>query len=214
MSKSEKDLLRSSLDEYIALNPIKVKTAKGIHNKWHLPIYTFNRKAIALTLSIVIVLTSSGATYASADALPGDKLYKVKEITEDIEQTITITDAGQAKLAEKLMKRREMEMQRLEAMGMLDEEHIKTIEKRMAKHRLRAKAILQRIDTQNPKQAEELKKLLKDNTTKLQHAKIKRLNRYFDTEITDIEMEYKNQENLLQELDNAIKEINTVINNY
>ena len=214
MCESERIHLRSSLDEYMALNPIKSKSTNIQSTSWLLHAPLFSRKMIAMTLTIAIVLTSSGASYASADALPGDKLYKVKEIIEDVESAVTITDAGQAKLAKRLMRRREVEMRKLEEAGKLDEVHISIIERRIIKHRAEATRLIKSTSIKEPKQSEELKMLLNSNINSLKNAKLKRLDHYFSTAMSEIEADARVQDNILQELEGDIDEMDTVINNY
>ncbi len=210
LSKREKNAMRDVLTEYTKLNPIRNKN----NTVTNTPLFKIfkQHKLVSFTL-VVTLFFSSGAVYASTDALPGDKLYKVKEVVEDIHEQIVFSDSAKAILAEKLMERRESELLRLEAMGKLDDEKLKIIDTRMQRHKMRADKVIKHLNKSKPQQAIKIKKEINKRTIKMENMQLERLSKIFDMHLMEIQREYGDAEQTLKDLENEIEYLNTAIPN-
>jgi ribosomal protein L12E/L44/L45/RPP1/RPP2 len=60
----------------------------------------------ALAAAVVAVVVLAGATSAAASSLPGDPLYGLKRVTEDVQLALTFDDVARMQLLSKLADRR------------------------------------------------------------------------------------------------------------
>ena len=76
-------------------------------------------KALAAVLAVAVALAGmgGGAVLAAADTLPGDVLYPVKLLTEDIRLALTPDPAARAELEMNFVDLRVQEMARLAQQG-------------------------------------------------------------------------------------------------
>ena len=89
--------------------------------------YTWQRtkRRFAMTWIIIVstlltMLTGTGVVYASSDALPGDALYPVKTLTENVQLALA-SQEGDAELTLHFIQTRMEEMQQLLAQGRTDD---------------------------------------------------------------------------------------------
>jgi len=83
------------------------------------PLWPFNlqfllrRSAVVVTLTALLVVTvlGGGTIAASANSLPGDSLYAVKRVTEELQLAVTLDRGAKAQLVQKLDERRRSEVQ-------------------------------------------------------------------------------------------------------
>jgi hypothetical protein len=212
MSMSEKTQMRNAIKKYMELKPV-IRHDRATR----LPIsmqLLWQHKLISATLVLAIFFTSgAGAVYASTDALPGERLYRIKEITEELHERILISDVAKVELVERLTKRREQELRRLEELGKLDDTNLNIINIRMRHHKQRVDKLLKKIESESPERATRIKSMINKREDTMQQIKIQRANRLFNTYLLNLEEEYDALENLLQELDQDIKELDTIIPN-
>ncbi len=115
LSQKEKDVLRYKIEEFISFNPIR----GDIHvpkKSFYFSIFTFRTlaKGVSLVLIALIVVGGSGVSYASTDALPGDKLYNVKiNVNEKIEEKLAFTTEAKVTVQTQKVERRLTEAQKL-----------------------------------------------------------------------------------------------------
>ena len=219
MSMSEKVQIRDSLKEYIALKPVLAK--KPFTSLLSRPHFSFSllwqHKLISATLMLVLFVSSgAGAAYAATDALPGERLYGVKELVEDVHERILVSDIAKAELAERLTKRREDEASQLEALGKLDDARTAIIERRIAKHAARAERVLVRIEQHSPQKAQHIRTKLNERVAHIQNIKEeqqKERTQIFAQLMNTIDTEYEEGAQALQILEGEIQEINTLIHN-
>ncbi|GEM_PF-6384664 len=73
--------------------------------------------AAVLIAAVVLVLAPASAFVVSANALPGDSIYPIKEAWEDIQLTLAFNDEGKANTYASLALRRTEEMAELSKIG-------------------------------------------------------------------------------------------------
>ncbi|MDQ5883462.1 MAG: hypothetical protein QG654_376 [Patescibacteria group bacterium] len=115
LSQKEKDVLRYKIEQFISFNPIR--------NEIHIPkksfyfsIFTFRAlgKGVSLVLIALTVIGGTGVSYASTEALPGDKLYNVKiNVNEKIEEKLAFTTEAKVVVQTQKVERRLTEAQKL-----------------------------------------------------------------------------------------------------
>ena len=115
LSQKEKDVLRYKIEQFISFNPIRgeVHVPK---KSFYFSIFTLRSlgKAMALVLIILTVVGGTGVSYASTDALPGDKLYNVKiNVNEKIEEKLAFTTEAKVTVQTQKVERRLTEVQKL-----------------------------------------------------------------------------------------------------
>ena len=115
LSQKEKDVLRYKIEQFISFNPIRGE----VHipkKSFYFSIFTFRTlaKGVSLVLIALIVVGGSGVSYASTDALPGDKLYNVKiNVNEKIEEKLAFSTEAKVTVQTQKVERRLTEAQKL-----------------------------------------------------------------------------------------------------
>lgn len=115
LSQKEKDVLRYKIEQFISFNPIRgeVHVPK---KSFYFSIFTLRSlgKAVSLVLILLVVVGGTGVSYASTDALPGDKLYNVKiNVNEKIEEKLAFTTEAKVTVQTQKVERRLTEVQKL-----------------------------------------------------------------------------------------------------
>ena len=105
------------------------------------PRFTY-RWAAALSTLIVIVIIGAGTFRASSDAVPGDLLYPVKELSEKVDLMLTTSSSKEAKLHTKLAKRRAEEMATVVETG--DYDKIGKLSEELGDHLQKASTIVRK----------------------------------------------------------------------
>ncbi len=206
MSLSEKEQMRNSIKEYAALKPVRVPT-RGLRSPLSLHIM-WQHKLASVTLMLALFFTSgAGAVYASTSSLPGDKLYKVKIVVENLHERVLFSDVARAELAERLTERREKETQRLQELGKLDEVRIAMINKRVAKHQASAELVLAKLEVTTPQRAARIRAKLADKSVHIRSITNQSLAPYFKRLMLQIESDYDAQTKELTELEQEILEL-------
>jgi len=219
MSMSEKAQMHDSLKEYMALKPMRTK--KSFTSLLSRPHFSFSllwqHKLTSAALIIVLFVTSgAGAAYASTDALPGERLYSVKEIVEDVHERILISNIAKAEFAERLTKRREDEAQRLEVLDKLDAPRAAIIERRISRHTARAERVLVQIEQDSPQKAQRIRTKLNQRVAHIQNIRAVQQKKHaqrFAQLMNVIDAEYEEGAQALQELEVAVQEMETLIHN-
>lgn len=68
---------------------------------------------IAIVIALITMLSGGGAALASQNSLPGEALYPVKTLTEDVRSALTINKQSEAKLQSKLAAERLEEVSKM-----------------------------------------------------------------------------------------------------
>ncbi len=153
LTKHEKDAMRTRVREYMAYTP----------NRSVIPQKSFRMTILSYRFSAVIVMVALlftsgvGVTYASTAALPGDTLYGVKELREEVTERLIANDEKRAEYAIERTYRRLQEVEALAARGTLDEEMEKRVTKRFKQLEQRAQEHLAFLEKEKPEEAKALR---------------------------------------------------------
>ena len=153
----EKDLMRIRISEYQKMQPLSTNQPKPIRQTFSFMYFMQYRAMPVLIITLLVISSGAGAVYASNDALPGDKLYPVKEILEEIHAKVLLTDTARTKWAVRRAVRREEELTLLKKRGLLDKKRAEIITKKREQFRTRAEKAIKRIEQDNPEHAEKLR---------------------------------------------------------
>ena len=206
MSLSEKEQMCNALKEYVELKPVRAPT-RGVRSPLSMQLL-WQHKLVSATLVLALFFSSgAGAVYASTDSLPGEALYSVKELVEEVHERILLSDEAKAELAEKLTERREHEAERLQALGKLDEARMAIIDRRMARHKQRAERVLAKLEHKAPAKVARIRAKLADKSINMHNLKKQRLLPFFNSLMQQIESDYSAQELSLLELEQELKEL-------
>ena len=108
---AQKTAFRSVLQETIKAYPALVQSVRP--SLFPMTFLSVHKSALSLLLIILILINTTGATFASQSALPGDMLYPVKLASEKVRVTITANPTEKAKLHLAFASRRLQELQKI-----------------------------------------------------------------------------------------------------
>lgn len=113
------------LREAARLKALEDDKARARHAPlWPLNLQSLLRRSTAVaTLAALLVLTllGGGTIAASANSLPGDSLYAVKRITEEVQLVFTLDQQAKEELVQKLDERRREEAKAVASIGRVTE---------------------------------------------------------------------------------------------
>ncbi len=157
------------LKRFIQENPTSPQPLKGSFLFFRSP--RFATAALALLLILTI---SGGAVLASQESLPGDTLFPIKLLTEEVEKFLARDDFSKAKISLKLTNKRLEEVIKLTTSGNPEEnqEHINTNLERFKLELKEAESFLIKLDIKNKKGQETLKLALKFGENLANHQEI------------------------------------------
>lgn len=125
-----------------------------------------SRRPITMLATLAIVVTTvlgAGVSYAAESSLPGDPLYTVKvHFNEKVLAKIKFKDSDEEQIKAHIWKmdRRENEYQKLEALGMLDEEKERVIKSNVEKQELKMNEFVTKIGGEEKLDEESKRKLM------------------------------------------------------
>ena len=128
LTDKDKQTIRNSIIEYSKIHPIQTQSKKRA--VFNFATFLYQPRVVIASLLIVLLFSSSGVAFASQYALPGDTLYPVKLLTENISEKIAIT---QSQKDSRLISHAQQRVAELETL--LQKKHIDT--------RLQEKLLLQ-----------------------------------------------------------------------
>lgn len=153
LTEHEKSTMRTRVHEYMAHTPIRPELPPRKSTTYALR-YRFSTAFVI----IAIVFTSGvGISYASVDALPGDTLYPVKEVREEVTERFIRDDTKRVEYAIERAHRRLQEVEALAARGRLDAETEVLVQAKFEKFSQRADARIARLEQHNPERAHALR---------------------------------------------------------
>lgn len=154
LTPDEKALMRSQLEEYMAFRP--VRTEQKVQHT-NIVSISWSYRAVSAFLVVALLFTSGvGVTYASEDALPGEYLYPVKEVSEEVRTQLILSDERKAQWLMERAHRRLEEAHLLAQEGSLNDETASLVEERFIKHANRAQKRIDILREKNPARAEAL----------------------------------------------------------
>lgn len=135
----------------------------------------FSRKAMAITLIIAMVVLGSGigGAYASQSALPGDALYPVKLLTEDVRMALKFNPESKANLEMSFAAKRLEEIKNvLEEKG-VDAKGLDIAQERLERNLLRATEVIESEKSKNENMSDVAKDKLEQIKKKKEELKEK-----------------------------------------
>ena len=81
------------------------------------PAFTLRWAAVAATLAVVLMLGGSGTVLAAGYSIPGDALYPVKQVREEVELWLTWSPEAKVDMYTRLVNKRAEEIRTLAAAG-------------------------------------------------------------------------------------------------
>ncbi len=157
LSQDEKERMRARVHEYMAHTPRRLAEANTT------TVYTsiswfMHYHRIGATFVIFALLFGSGVgvSYAATDALPGETLYAVKELKEDLAQRLIIDEVERTEYAIERAQNRLREIEMLAAKGKLDAETEALATEKFAVSVQRAQERIALLETTDAAEAEAL----------------------------------------------------------
>jgi len=135
--------LQNDLKKYMEFFPIR----KGIKVKvpeaapfFGLPIF----KVTSFALIVILAFGGGGAVFASQKSLPGDILYPIKTLTENLEETLTFDSQKKAYLYTRLAEKRIGEIKNILEERGVEPKGLSIAEKRLVTHIISAEQIVEK----------------------------------------------------------------------
>lgn len=139
LSSSEKEKLARVVSEYVSFKPrAREKRASEAPAAGF---FAFGMRPLALALSLAIVVSGAGVSYAAELSVPGDILYPIKvSVNEEVRAAFATTPEKRASFAAERAEKRLDEAATLAVSGKLDDTKREDLEARFAKHAAEATA--------------------------------------------------------------------------
>lgn len=135
--------LQNDLKKYMEFFPIR----KGIEVKmpeaapfFGIPIF----KIVSFALIVFLVFGGGGAVFASQKSLPGDILYPIKTLTENLQETLTFNPQKKAYLYTRLAEKRIGEIKNILEERGVESSGLSIAEERLAMHVANAQQIIEK----------------------------------------------------------------------
>lgn len=149
LSKEERALLVSRLNEYRALKPAASREPERPF--FLFPLFSFARPAPVFASLAALMLALGGVAQAAEGALPGDILYPIKTaVNEEVRVALAADTEAKAEAEAWRAERRLVEAQELAARVSLTEEKKKKLEERFAEHADSVEAQIAVISEEDP----------------------------------------------------------------
>lgn len=134
VSESSLSLIKDNLKEYMNFYSPEKKPATE-NQAMTINDFKFPTLKVATVMVIIALILGSGrAAYASRDSLPGDALYSIKLITEDLGRIMIFDQEKKAEYEIKLAEKRIAEINTILNKEKYEEKNIKTAERLLEKH--------------------------------------------------------------------------------
>ena len=85
--------------------------------RWPLPVLVPRWAAVAASVVVVLMASGTGTVLASSSSVPGDPLYPVKQVREDVQLWLTRSPEAKADFYTRLVRRRSEELKGLALAG-------------------------------------------------------------------------------------------------
>ena len=85
--------------------------------RWRLPVLVPRWAAVAASVVVALMVSSTGTVLASSSSIPGDALYPVKQVREDVQLWLTRSPEAKVDLYTRLVKQRAEELKALALAG-------------------------------------------------------------------------------------------------
>lgn len=155
--------LRNKLIAQMNSNPVIKK--EGERSNFIILTDKLKLMPIPLIIALIVALGGGGAAVASQNSLPGDTLYSVKILTEDIREAVTFNTKAKANLEIKFANERLAEIKKTFEKNGAEPKGLDVALSRFEKHITKANSIMEKKE-QRGEETEDLKE--KINEIKLQ----------------------------------------------
>jgi len=153
LTQREKTAMQARITEYMSYKPNRRSfSVESLRITW------VSHRVSAVLVILALVLTSgAGVTYASTDALPGDTLYPVKEMREEIAESFILDQTKKAEYAIERTHKRLQEIEALAARGTLEGEVEVLATLKFEESAQHAQENIALVDEKNPDEAAALR---------------------------------------------------------
>lgn len=155
LNTDEKSSLEKNILAFMNANPIQSERIENkrrhiSHAHGQTFLFSFlNRKYMFATLAVVIVLVlSGGVSYAAEGSVPGNVLYPIKQVNEEVRSALAISDEDQAKWDAERAERRLEEASTLALSGKLDPKTEVSISTQLQAHLKQTESKIQKLETE------------------------------------------------------------------
>lgn len=164
INESSLVVIEKNLKEFINFYPSKsTKTPKN-QNPREIGLKFSMQKVVTAFVIVALVLSGGRVVLASRDSLPGDILYPIKTLSEDIEKVFMFNDAKKADFEIKLAEKRIIEINAISNKDHFEEKNIRIAEKLLEKHLEKATEFSQNMTN-------DFKEKIKDNVENINNQK-------------------------------------------
>lgn len=155
LNTEEKSSLKKNVVAFMNANPlstVRIENTRRHISHAHGQTFLFsflNRKYMFATLAVVLVLMlSGGVSYAAEGTVPGNVLYPIKQVNEQVRSALAISDEDQAKWDAERAERRLEEASTLALAGKLDAKTEVSISNRLQEHLNETETRIQKLETE------------------------------------------------------------------
>lgn len=202
VSESSLSLIKNNLKEYMNFyspekEPATENQAMTIND------FKFPTLKVATVMVIIALILGSGrAAYASRDSLPGDALYSIKLITEDLGRIMIFDQEKKAEYEIKLAEKRIAEINTILNKEKYEEKNIKTAERLLEKH-------IQKANKLSENKALDFKEKIEEEVDKINKQKNNNGNKSRDSVSTPTENTNEKKEDSTKNKSSSIEQENT-----
>lgn len=134
---------KNELKNFMAANPVMkaekerlsiLEELNSTFNNYFYKIKNTKLMPIAIVVALVTMLTGGGAALASQNSVPGESLYPVKVLTENVRSIMTINNQSEAKLQSKLAAERLEEVSKMLQADEVDSEGVEIALNKLKEH--------------------------------------------------------------------------------
>jgi hypothetical protein len=155
LSEDERVRMHHNIREYVAHTPLRAH--QQVPQKQTILTVLQYRFTAVFVIAAVLLTSGVGVTFASTDALPGDVLYPVKEVAEELQQQLIFDETKKTEFAIDRAHRRLQEIEQLAARGELNEEREALATEKFEVLTQRAEERIAHIEKEQPQEAEALR---------------------------------------------------------
>lgn len=159
LTNDEKKLMQSQMLEFIKSNPVRMEVAARQEVQIVEPFSTFSfsflkRKYMFTTVAaMVIVMLTGSVSYAAEGSVPGQPLYPIKQINEEVKAAVTVSAKATADWNARRAERRLEEATTLAAQGKLSEKTELELTTKLKAHVKATETEIKKLETNGEVQA-------------------------------------------------------------
>ena len=153
LSDTERARMKEQVSEYMRYTPVREAPRSQ-----PTPVRVFSLRLTASFVVLAVLFTSGvGVSYASNDALPGEPLFVVKEMKEEVRAQLTLDSSARAQWEVERAHRRLEEVETLALRGALDADTEAIVTQKYEERLVRAQTEIDALESEQPERAEALR---------------------------------------------------------